>query len=137
MNYTLEQIAIASGVPLGTARVWQHRGVILSGEGRGSGNYVQFSLNRAIQFALTAELARFGVAPRRAGMLAAGFTDIAEPEYMPDTAGETREPGALYVNGRTVLIAHEGHDVGRVVCVRPDSSPEWLWCTNQVVDVRR
>lgn len=124
MAYTLEQIAAASAVPIGTARSWQHRGVILSGEGHqaGSGNTTLYSLNRAVQFALTAELARFGISPRRAGMLAAGFTDVGNtPGGDPDAAGETREPGALYANGHTVLIAHEGHDIGRAVCVRPDT----------------
>lgn len=127
MAYTLEQIAGASAVPIGTARSWQHRGVVLCDEGKGSGNTTLYSLNHAIQFALTAELARFGIAPRRAAMLAGGFTHMAEPAYMPDTAGETREPGALYANGRTVLIAHVGQDVGRVVRVSADTPAELLF----------
>lgn len=127
MNYTLEMIANACGVPLNTARTWQHRGIILAGEGRGHGNVVLFSLNRAVQFALTAELVRFGIAPRRAGMMSASFTDMAEPAYMPDTAGEVRLPGALFTTGRTVLVAHEDTDIGRVVCIRPDTSAVLLF----------
>lgn len=128
MNYTIEQIASASGVPLATARTWQYRGVIFSGEGRGPGNVVLFSLNRAVQFALIAELAHIGIAPDRAGMLVAGFTDLGNtPGDGLDAAGETREPGALYATGRTILIAHEGQDIGRVVCLRPDTSSELLF----------
>lgn len=127
MNYAIEQIARASGVPVATARTWQHRGVVLAGEGRGFGNVVLFSLNRAVQFALTAELSRFGIQPRRAGMVAASFTDLAEPAYMPDADGEVRMPGELFTKGRTVLIVHEGHDVGRVVRVSRDTPAELLF----------
>lgn len=130
--FNAEQAAEAAGTTTGTLRAWLQRGTILPGDGdkpaNGSGYYHFFSLNRVVQLALAVELVAFGLPTRRAGMLAAGFTDVGNtPGDGPDAAGETREPGALYTNGRTVLIAHEGADVGRVVCVRPGTPVELLF----------
>ena len=124
--FTAEQTARAAGTTSGALRAWLQRGAILPGDGdkpaNGSGYYNFFTLNRVVQVALTVELVMFGLPTRIAGTLAASFTDLAEPSYMPDTGGETRLPGALYATGRTVLIAHEGqHDVARVVRVTSDT----------------
>lgn len=92
-------------------------------DGRGS---FSFSLNRVMQLALCAELVALGFAPRQAGMLAAGFTDVGEgssvwvndpePEHEPKAL---RLPGDLFSDGYTVLVAHRGSDASEIKNVFP------------------
>lgn len=46
---------------------------------------------------------------------AAAFTDFADLPDDLESGGELRLPGMLYRNGATILVGHDGHDIGRVV----------------------
>ena len=61
---------------------------------------------------------------RRSGLLAAGFTDLGTRSDDPDAAGKERLPGALYRQGRTILVTNDGQDIGRVLRLLPDTSFE-------------
>lgn len=74
-----------------------------------SGRSHLFSFQRAMQIALTAEMVKLSIGVRRAGMLAATFTDMSSG-FEANADGSLREPGQLFRTGYTVLIAYHGED---------------------------
>ena len=87
----------------------------------GSGRSHLFTFRRVMQIALTAELVALGFPPRKAGMVAVGFTDVGHggAGYVGD--GEPirikRLPGELYPDGWTILVAESDRETGRTVNV--------------------
>jgi hypothetical protein len=96
----------------------------------GSGRSHLFTFRRVMQIALCAELVRLGFPPRKAGLIAAGFTDlgigsfgwVGEP-FKPTK--RERGPGELYANGLTILVAEPETGLGRVINVDPTKPKLW------------
>lgn len=90
-----------------------------------SGKPHLFTYRRVLQVALTADLVRLGFPPRKAGMMAAGFTDVGDVAIPPlgDHGDEAeRQPGELYADGLTFLIAYPEDDLSYVQKVGPKTS---------------
>lgn len=85
----------------------------------GSGRSHLFTYRRVMQIALVQELVDMGFPPRRAGMIAAGFTDVGDGGggFVGDTVEIGRMPGELYKSGLTFLIAAKGREIGHVLQV--------------------
>jgi hypothetical protein len=90
-----------------------------------SGKPHLFTYRRVLQVALTADLVRLGFAPRKAGMMAAGFTEVGDvtiPKGGADREEAERLPGELYPDGLTFLIAYPEDDVSYIQRVGPKTS---------------
>lgn len=89
----------ASGVEASTIRSYFQRGIITLGptdvDAAVNGAGRSLTARRVLQIAITGVLARQGVSPRRAGLLAAGFTDVGNGP-LPDNGFRERLPGHLY-----------------------------------------
>lgn len=128
-------VARATGVSLATLKNWISRdppAVLMSDADRQSstsGRSHLFTFNRIMQVALTAELVRLGIGPRRAGLLAATFTDtdIGSRPAGPRAEAMPRTPGQLFSEGATVLIAYDGEDVASIVNMLPDTPMQSLF----------
>lgn len=90
----------------------------------GSGRSHLFTWRRVMQIALTAELVRLGLPPRKAGIVAAGFTDVGDGagQWGDGPVKFDRLPGEMYPSGLTVLVTSPDTDTGRVVNVGGKSS---------------
>lgn len=90
----------------------------------GTGRPHLFTLRRILQIALIAEMVKFGLSPRRAGIFAAGFTDVGDAEAgwegEPDQLN--RLPGQLYPTGDTLLIVYPDEDEAEIVNVHTSVS---------------
>ncbi|CAA2138748.1 hypothetical protein [Methylobacterium bullatum] len=117
----------AAGIDRKTLNNWLSRQpavVLLTDEERreaGERNRFSFDRNRVVQIALTAELVRLGVQPRRSAMCAATFTDAAEgpgahPRFAP------RMPGELFKNAYTFLVVPPGDVAPKVVPVSAETT---------------
>lgn len=114
----------AAGIESATLKNWllpDRHAILMSEEDRraaGSGRPHLFTYRRVMQIALTAELVSLGFAPRRAGTMAAGFTDVGEGfsgwvgEVYP--VPKLRGPGELFEDGFTFLIASPGEESSHV-----------------------
>lgn len=80
----------------------------------GAGRSHLFTYRRVMQLALCAELVRLGFPPRKAGMVAAGFTDIGDTAtgWGNEPIEVKRLPGELYYDGFTLLIARPDRETG-------------------------
>lgn len=99
----------AAGIEMTTLRNWISRdppAILLREEDRAAivGGAHLLSYRRVMQIALTAFLSRCGLSPRRAGMMAAVFTDMGNSR---------RKPCELFSEGETLLIAMPGEDAGQ------------------------
>lgn len=77
----------------------------------------RLSFRRVLQVVLTSELTRLGLPARRAGQAAWEFTHSGDgPSGWGDEAEDHgRDPGQLYADGQTVLIAYADETVVREV----------------------
>ncbi len=131
--YTSAETALAAGVSADTLKNWVSRKpqvILMTQEEReevGRGRPILFSTQRVIQVAITARLVEMGWQPRAATMLAAGFTDVGHGESRtPDgrVVRPARDPGQLFPDGATLLVARPGVSVpssNDVLHVTPDS----------------
>jgi len=122
-QFFLTDVCAAVGISAQTLTNWISRdppAVFLTDEDRkgkaGRGHLLTFQ--RVMQVALTAELMKFGMGPRRAGTLAATFTDTDAGYY---AAGARREPGELFTTGLTVLVAYEGEEWATILNAADDT----------------
>lgn len=117
----------ASGVEASTIRSYFQRDVLTLGpkdvDAAVNGAGRSLTARRVLQIAITGVLARQGVQPRRAAMLAAGFTDIGNGP-LPQNGFRERLPGQLYIEDPdpkkrafTWLVAQEGRDFALIVPV--------------------
>lgn len=85
----------------------------------GAGRSHLFTYRRVMQLALTAELVRLGFPPRKAGMVAAGFTDVGDTAsgWGNEPIMIERLPGELYQDGLTILIAEPDRETGHTMKV--------------------
>lgn len=121
----------AAGIDNATLKNWIHpdrRAILMSEDDRramGSGRAHLFTFRRVMQIALTAELVQLGFPPRKAGIMAAGFTDVGDgvaafgDEIPPPTE---RLPGELYRDGYTMLVAFPDEDRGHIRKVVPKTT---------------
>ncbi|MBI0432812.1 hypothetical protein [Roseomonas sp. KE0001] len=131
-RYTSAQVCAAAGISGDTLKNWVSRQpqVVLLNQGErdqiASGGGLLFSFVRTLQIALTNQIARTGLRPREAALIAAAFTDFGEGP-LPDTPA--REPGKLFEEGLTVLAWYPGEAAGRVMNVRPERTllHDLLW----------
>src|SRR4051812_9122842 len=94
---------------------WIERGaVLLSDDDRreaGERKRYTFTFDRTVQIAVTAELVKLGVQPRRAGLAASAFTDMSggvRSEF-------PRKPGQLFQGAETFLVLPAGETFGKIV----------------------
>lgn len=121
-RYTSAEACAAAGITLDTLKNWvsrQPQVVMLTRGERDAveaGGGLLFSFQRVMQIALTAKIARTGLKPREAAMIAAGFTDVGD-----GSLGDTpqRDPCRLFDEGLTVLAWYPGEPTGRVMNLHP------------------
>ncbi|MGY4803446.1 hypothetical protein [Teichococcus aerofrigidensis] len=122
-RYTSAQTCAAADISGDTLKNWVSRRpqVVFLNQGERdqivSRGGLLFSFQRVMQIALTNKIARTGLRPREAALIAAAFTDLGEGP-LADTPA--REPGKLFEEGLTVLAWYPGETVGRVMNVRPE-----------------
>lgn len=125
-QFALSDACRASRIEPNTVRAWLSRGHLVLGGGdlkaSANGKAHTISRRRVYQIAISAELASLGIPPRRASMLAAGFSDVGNGEGDPDNRGGERLPGCLYEGDRTWLIAQGQEETSRIVRVSADIS---------------
>jgi len=96
---------------------WLERAaVLLSIDDRreaGERKRVTFTFERIVQIALTAELVKLGVQPRRAGLAASAFTDMSGGVR----SDFPRKPGQLFEGAETFLVLAAGETFGKIVPV--------------------
>ncbi len=131
--YTSAETASAAGVSVDTLKNWVSRKpqvILMTQEEReevGRGRPILFSIQRVIQVAITARVVSMGWQPRDATMLAKDFTDGGHDESRtPDgrVVRPARDPGQLYPDGTTLLVAYPGATVRsgpNVLHVAPDT----------------
>ena len=128
-NYTTAQMCAAADVPRHVVWKWttgDSPTITFSdadnpGEGSGSPHYWTF--RKLVQVALVVRMAKsFNIRPRRASLIAAGFSDIGSygDPGDPDSAGELRLPGQLFTSGLTFLVGTAG-EYGRCINVKLDA----------------
>jgi hypothetical protein len=77
-------------------------------EDRGDRQYLKLTRQSVVHLALVRRLERY-MAPREAHLVATGFTYVGDSVA---TAGQDREPGMLFAEGRTLLFARpEGEGI--------------------------
>lgn len=124
-RYTSAEACAAAGITLDTLKNWVSRQpqVILLTRGERdaveAGGGLLFSFQRIMQIALTAKIARTGLKPREAAMIAAGFTDVGDG---PLNEIPQRDPCRLFDEGLTVLAWYPGEIAGRVMNLRPEQT---------------
>ena len=121
-------VCAAAGITPATLVNWigkQPPAIVMGADDRPgtSGRSHLFSFQRAMQIALTAKLVSSGTgSPRRAGMLAATFTDMSSG-FEDNADGTRREPGELFRTGYTVLVAYPGEDHATILNMIEDKTP--------------
>ena len=111
-RYLAADVCAAAGIDAATLKNWMVERpdartpppILLDKTDRlaaGSGRPNLFTFRRAMQISLLADLVRLGFQPRRAGVIAAGFTDFGNDK----TSSPSRDPGELYADGFTLLLA--------------------------------
>ncbi len=125
-TYTSRQACEAAGIDSATLKNWVSRkppAVLLTAAERvkfSQRSRFEFSYQRVMQIAITAELVRLGFQPRHAGILAAGYTDMAAG---PLPGRPDRQPGELFpAPYLTLLAVYPGADLSDVFCMKPDGS---------------
>ena len=120
----------AARIDLATLKNWAVRkpSAILLTEaergGPGRARRFAFSFRRVMQIAITADLVKLGFAPRRAVVVAAGFTEVGDSPagWNDEVIMQARRPGQLYPDGFTILIAHPESELAEVVNVRRNTT---------------
>lgn len=122
----------AAGIDTNTLKNWLRADpspILMKQEDRlavGSGRAHLFSFQTAMQVALTARLVALGLPPRRAGMVAAGFTDVSSGNggWVGDTDpyDDLRLPCDLFKEGYTILVAYVGDEIGHVINIEDSTT---------------
>ncbi|MCW2273317.1 hypothetical protein GJ654_04295 [Rhodoblastus acidophilus] len=125
-KFSTADVANAAGIPVETLRTWVKRGDLALIHGTpdrfspGVGRTRQFTLRRALNVVLTAELVRNNLSVKEASQAALNFTDIGEGVYDPsedaltDESVPARDPGELFRDGETVLVVRFPKGGGRI-----------------------
>ncbi len=130
-QFSSTDACLAAGISMDTLKNWASRdppAILLSKAERTDTGRLLLSYRRLLQIAIVAELVRVGILPRRAGMWAAGFTDVGDGyggwsgEEIAEAAKKARGPGDLYENGFTFLVAYPDEDTADVRNVSPTTS---------------
>lgn len=127
LRYGSAVTCTAAGIDKKTLNNWLSRQpavVLLTDKERreaGERNRFSFDRNRVVQIALTAELVRLGVQPRRAAMCAAVFTDAAEGRGAHPNF-EQRMPGELFKGAYTFLVVPPGEGAAKVVPITAETT---------------
>ncbi|TPG44222.1 hypothetical protein EAH89_27785 [Roseomonas nepalensis] len=142
-RYTSEQVCQAADINLSTLKNWMMRDppIILMKKDRGDserggrGSPLLFSFNRVLQIAITAELVRMGLAPRRAADISLGFSDAGDTaagfvgdQCLEEAVQQMRSPGQLYPEGLTLLVGYAERTTGKTINVTDETKLlDLLW----------
>ncbi|MCJ2070576.1 hypothetical protein MKK75_17545 [Methylobacterium sp. J-030] len=125
-RYTLSEVAIASGVQVGTLRSWLQRGhwrvdtAVGDSPAAIAGKAHLVTLRRALHIGAAVELVRNDVEPARAFRAARSFVDIFDPHW--EHEGRPRDEGGLFVAGWTLLVVYPSREDGIVMWI-DDTQP--------------
>lgn len=141
-RFTVAQSADAIGLSRATARDWFKDRIIWPDTLKGdvdapAGGTRRLTFRRVYQLAIMTDLVRsFGLPAKRAAALAFSFSDIWTAPPDPDCGGFERPAGKLYENAFTLLRAHPGVDVGRIVRSDPNLSDVSSLQTARLLETR-
>jgi hypothetical protein len=125
-QFSSAEACSAAGIDIDTFKNWILRDsspiLLKESERRGGSARLTLSYRRVLQIALTAELVRLSIPPKRAAAWALGFTDVGDtyggsPDEIAEGAASARLPGALYPEGLTLLVAHPYEEASRCINV--------------------
>jgi hypothetical protein len=122
-QFTSADACRAAGISMATFKNWASReppAILLGPDERTDTGRLLLSYRRIMQVAIVAEFVRVGVQPRKAGMWAAGFTDAGDGYGgfvggdLEEAAKKARQPGDLYDQGFTFLVAYPDEETAKV-----------------------